>query len=275
MLGRHRHRHQELNSRHNVDSQPLTLHQTTAMSDIAIASFGTARISCWTRPEDRKWGIHHQQNAAVMRFRMKAAGPDDCKLSDFELDLEFSVLPGDQGIMDAECTTQGGSATVIADNQAEVCLIELPAPSCVPVPPTIDCWSFRSDSIADEQNGRSRTARWIWETSGEHRMLEGRILHGGIALRHPGKPFLVTCHVKGKVSKPGGFKLKFSSRHHVPRLWQIVPMCCEEDLQCHINRLEEEMVRLNTTGIMRNCFLFPSYTIRADAKYRSDAACFI
>ena len=186
-----------------------------------------------------------------MRLRMQATGPEDCKLSDFELDLRFSVLPRDLEAQTAASTTPMN--TVDTENQAEVCLIELPAPSYVLDSLMMKRWSFRSISIADEHSGRSHAARWIWETGVQHRTLESKTLHGGVALRHPGEAFLVTCQVKGKIVKPGGIRLKFSNEHHDPRTWKLVPVRCEEDLQCHIDNLESEIVRLNTPGRNRKC----------------------
>ncbi|KAK5094838.1 hypothetical protein LTS08_008456 [Lithohypha guttulata] len=186
-----------------------------------------------------------------MRFRMQAISPQDCQLSDFELKLSFSARLENSEDDTPDIAAQGSMSDLQLNDQPEVYLVELPAPSCVPTGPELEFWKFRSDSAADEQTGYLYAARWIWETYAEQRRLEGIRMHGGVALRHPGRPFSLECQVKGKVSKPGGIRLKFSNEHHCPRVWQVVPEICQDDLQRHIAALEDEMIRLNTTGILQ------------------------
>lgn len=186
-----------------------------------------------------------------MRFRMQAISPQDCQLSDFELKLSFSAQLKNSENNIPDIAAQGSMSDLQLNDQPEVYLVELPAPSCVPTGPELEFWKFRSDSAADEQTGHLYAARWIWETYAEPRRLEGKLMHGGVALHHPGRPFSMKCQVKGKASKPGGVRLKFSNEHHCPRVWQVVPKICEDDLQHQIFALEAEMVELNTTGVVR------------------------
>ncbi|KAK6378664.1 hypothetical protein LTR64_002054 [Lithohypha guttulata] len=182
---------------------------------------------------------------------MQAISPDDCQLSDFELKLSFSAQLENSENDTSDIAAQESMSDLQLNAQPEVYLVELPAPSCVPTGSELEFWKFRSDSAADEQTGHLCAARWIWETYAEQRRLEGRLMHGGVALHHPGRPFSMTCQVKGKATKPGGIRLKFSNKHHSPRVWQVVPEICEDDLRRHIDALEAEMIRLNTTGVLR------------------------
>ncbi|KAJ9652088.1 hypothetical protein H2198_008674 [Neophaeococcomyces mojaviensis] len=176
-----------------------------------------------------------------MQFHMEAnPGSKDGILSVFELDLNFSTitpqpaksiprsLAGDQREMEASA--------------AEVCLIGAPAPRCVAH--AARTWMFWSSRLSDGDTGEAMAARWIWESNTDHE-LKGRVLHGGVALYHPGEPFRVNCHVKGKVLKPGGIILKFSNQHHQPRSWILVPKQCDENLQEYIEQLQANMERLN------------------------------
>lgn len=207
---------------------------------------------------------------------MQALGPDDCRLSSFELDLDFPGVT--EKIVNSGDTVQDPASAKGNDCTADVCLIDFPAPSCVegttlaqarettsnvgslvnnaspenetgnrghPVPRRRKAWKLHSSLISDRDSGRPRMARRTWEAYYDIRHVPGRIFHGGIAITHPEQPFEVTCHVRGKVSKPGGFRLKFSSQHHNPRIWRVSPQVSGEDLQHYINQLEEDMIRLN------------------------------
>lgn len=243
-LGRYRSRYGELRTIGTNDT------------DLATARFGAATVSCWTCEKDRQWGTfgRHSQNAAVMHFQMQALpGTDDCQLSHFELDLSFS------SVMEGRCipalTRCEGGAGGQHDGQAEVCLIGPPAPKCFSHDAPLgthqnSCWKFWSSRISDDATGQPLAARWMWEAK-DNQELKGRILHGGVAIRHPGSPFLVTCHVRGRVTKPNGIKLKFSDKHHVPRPWTVRPDVCDQDLQDHIDKLDANIQRLNKPEMTR------------------------
>lgn len=215
-------------------------------TDLATARFGKARVSCWTCPSNRKWGTRDQRHAAVMLFHIEAdPGGQSGILRHFELELKFSTLkptiPGPE--QPPEISTE--SLEDRGDEQVDVCLIGPPSPRSVSH--TTKEWIFWSIRLSDEETGQALAARWTWESSVAHE-LKGRVLHGGLALHHPGQPFRVTCHVRGKVTQSPNIILKFSDRHHEPRSWKLVPQRCDRDLQQDIDLLEEQMKELNSSA---------------------------
>lgn len=249
-LGRYRSRYGELRT---IDTND---------TDSATACFGKAMVSCWTCEKDRQWGTfgRHHQRAAVLHFQMQALpGSDDCTISHFELDLSFSSVTEGRGI--SVPTRYRGGSFGQHNYQAEICLIGPPAPICVSPNTTLSTqqtcyWKFWSRRVSDGVTGQAFAARWTWEAN-DSRELEGRILHGGVAVRHPGSPFLVTCHVKGRVAKPNGIKLKFSDRHHEPRPWKLCPDICDQDLQDHIDKLDANIQQLNKPRTICKCCKLP------------------
>lgn len=229
--------------------------------DLATACFGNARVSCWTCEEDRQWGIfgRYHQRAAVMHFQMQALpGSNDCKISDFELDLSFSPVTEGRGIP-APTQHQTSSSGQHGDH-AEICLIGAPAPRSLSHNASLGtqqtcCWKFWSSRVSDNVTGRAFAARWMWEAK-DGRELEGRILHGGVAVRHPGSPFLVTCHVRGRVAKSNGIKIKFRDDHHEPHSWELRPDVCDQDLHDHIDNLDANIQRLNKPRTTCKCCKF-------------------
>lgn len=208
-------------------------------TDLASARFGRARVRCWTCPSNRKWGTLDQRQAAVMLFHIEAdPGCHNGVLRHFELELKFSSLAP---ITHSSDTTSGRGIAGLEgrdDEQVDVCLIGPPSPRSVGH--TTKEWIFWSNRLSDEETGQALAARWTWESKWAHE-LKGRILHGGVALHHPGRPFQVTCQVRGKVAQSRNIILKFSDRHHEPRSWRLVPQLCERDLQQDIGLLEERM----------------------------------
>ena len=283
-LGRHAQEYGDLRASPKQTCLPCpsaTVIDSQSMVDLAIAEFGRAKVSCWTTSRDRLWGRHGVQGkpAAVMHFRMQAQGPDDCRLSDFELDLDFPV-PGSQDINDTTNKPQHYDCATRLGHKLDVCLIDHPAPSCVEgtasaeaanlpeganlqvgtsfaesgappiLPPQVvrrsRTWKLRSSAISDKESGLPRTARWTLEANQDSHHVQSRTFHGGIAICHPGQPFEMTCQVRGKVTKPGGLRFKFSNEHHKPRVWRIVPQTSDEDIKQHIDQLEAEMVERNS-----------------------------
>lgn len=243
-IGRHRLRYPELGAND---------------TDLAIARFGRASVSCWTSPSNRVWGIHGQRKAAVMRFHVEAnPGCEDGVLRNFELELKFSSISQDTltlTIPTAESATPQEDANC---DESQVCLIGPPAPRYLQQDGK---WTFSSDRLSDEQTGHALAARWTWESPVAHE-LRKRVLHGGVALYHPGQPFHVVCHVRGRVTKPRNIILKFSDNHHKPRSWKLTPQICEQDLQAEINALEGRMKDLNTSA---------TSVAHADVSTRGDA----
>ena len=277
MLGRYRQRYPELNNRTLDADQAGVVDGNCDIQDLAKAPFGKANVSCWTEPQDRKWGIHNDRDAAILRLRMHASGPEDCKMCHFEIDMTFSAM--NDGDATDELSTNGMRPS--CPNEADVRLIKLPAPLFVKGPFENDAsldhgqlggcqklsrkacycckgqstpllvryWKFRSESVNSDGNGQALSARWVWEADGGHRQIQGRLLHGGVALRHSGTSFLIRCHVRGKVSKPGGLRLKFSNEHHKPRVWRVMPESSQEDIRQLIDRLEAEMIEMNSPPV--------------------------
>lgn len=211
-------------------------------TDLAVATFGKAKVSCWTCPDNRHWGTHgpDQRRAAVMRFNIEAdPGPLEGILSYFELDLQFA---------EATIASQSSEQALSVDTSgmeeacASVSLIGAPAPRSVAH--SARTWSFWSIRLSDDDSGEAVAARWGWHSDSCHE-LRGRVLHGGVAFYHPGEPFRIDCHVRGRVSKPNGIILKFSNRHHQPRSWILAPLECQEDLQHHIEQLHRQTENLN------------------------------
>lgn len=247
--GRYASRYSEFDNAILSAHVPGTIGSRTPLTDLALANFGQAQVCCWTRPKDRRWGTHglEKEEAAVMHFGMGVQGPEDCKVRAFELDLMLSSVGGQLGSSD-------DTPMDLEGEQNQVCLIELPAPSmfegaspATHNAPRETCrsWRFCSNPIADQNSGQHSIARWLWEAYDEVHQVQGRVLYGGIALQHLGCPFLVSCHVKGKISKPNGIRLKFSNDHHQPRPWRLVPTPSTLDLQDQIDQLQQEIYRLN------------------------------
>lgn len=249
-LGRYRSQYHEVEQSTGETAQAIVIGAGNRLSDLAIARFGKARVSCWTSAKDRQWGRYgpEPRRGAVMHFKMQAIGPEECRLNSFELDLVFSKDSPDHP-SSVNTPREGLSA---ASDAEDVYLIEFPAPVCVYgsyAQNTMHSaehryWKFSSSLISHGESGSPSTARWAWEAD-NCQELQGRILHGGVALDHPGQPFRLTCHVRGRVSKPGGIKLKFSDRHHEPRSWNVVPQSSNTDLDASIDQLEATMKRLN------------------------------
>ena len=246
-LSRYRSRYSEL--------RPLGTYDT----DLATARFGEATVSCWTCEKDRQWGVfgRRKQHAAVMCFQMQALpGSDDCRLSHFELDLCFAP----EGRKISATAGHRSNCPATCEDRPEVCLIGSPAPRCVSHEggagtSKASCWKFWSSRVSDTVTGQALTARWLWEAS-DSQELKGRILHGGVAVHHPGDPFIVTCHVKGRVERKDGIRLKFSNQHHEPRPWKLQPEVCDrdlQDLQADIDELEINIMRLNSPESTREC----------------------
>lgn len=231
LLGRYRSQYDQLRSIGRNDT------------DLAIAQFGRAQVSCWTSPRHRTWGTHEQRQAAIMGFHLEAnPGCEDGVLRSFEVELKFTNFALDTASSEAHPERIAAQQEESSCDEREVCLIGCPAPRCVQEKGE---WTFSSYRLPDEQSGQALAARWTWESTVAHELRE-RILHGGVALYHPGQPFQVVCHVKGRVTKPRNIILKFSDQHHKPRSWKVTPQVCEQDLQADINALESRMKRLNT-----------------------------
>ena len=279
-LGRYTNRYGELDDSHRRRGQPGLVESTSPLQDLAKAAFGKARVRCWTTPRDRKWGRHDEHDAGVLYLKMRATGPADCRLCSFDLDLTFCNDP-QKG--DVTFRPQADTEESVTTVRHDVCLIDLPAPSFVrgqvesdrdageveahayqkatrgdrhrskkqKLAPTTRYWKFRSEPTEGDCDGRVFTARWMWETEVGHQYHSDKLLHGGVAVRHSGNPFNVSCQVKGKVTKPGGFRLKFSNWHHKPERWQVVPTSCQEDIRYLVDKLEADMIQMNTTGVIR------------------------
>jgi len=212
-------------------------------TDMAMAGFDKARVSCWTCAKDRQWGIHGpgRRHAAVMQFQIQAdPGSEGCILREFKIDLAFS--PVNNCGTGSYARSIPDASTELSEANAEVKLIGRPAPSRVS--PETGTWRFWSDRIPDTSSGQALTARWVWE-SNDDQNLKGRVLYGALAIHHPGKPFEVRCHVRGRIATPGWLRLKFSDREHEPRTWKLRPQKGKEDLKARIDQLEEQMMMRN------------------------------
>lgn len=302
-LGRYPQRYAEFDENIWPPGQPCEINETTTITDLSLAQFGTARVSCWTEPQDRRWGKHgsDSEDIVIMKVGMQAQSPEECSLSCFTLDLSFSPIT--ETITTLNPSIQHHSPEEDCKS-ASVCLIGFPAPKCLQsqtahertnvqhneqLSNSLDGvtanqqrahsqtlpsrkWRFQSRLIPNEIDGKPSTARWIWELKHEHRHFDGRILHGAVALQHSGQPFLVTCQVMGKISKPGGFRLKFGNKHNMPRRWRIVPAHSELDLQGEVKSLQDYICGLNlalaqgkklcdvpsvtSTKLIQNCRIF-------------------
>lgn len=255
MLGRYAHRYGQMTI-WEQDTQPVgILEKSGPMRDLATATFGRAHVSCVIKPREIKWGRHYDDPAAIMQFRMRAISPENCKLSDFELDMRFSpttlssVSNNQEAIMDSSNAEQ-----LRPPPHHEIYLLELPAPTHVPESPHCNQWAFSSHSIPNPLTGQLTTARWVLRSRIDQGIMDGRLLHAGVALRHHTVPFQVTCQVRGRIAKPGGVRLRFSDEHHTPRVWQIVPESCLDNLQPSINDLERHVSQLNVPAGTRTYF---------------------
>ncbi|KAK5957202.1 hypothetical protein OHC33_001573 [Knufia fluminis] len=277
-LGRFSNRYGELDAGSRLAYHAGVIDASSPLLDIANVEFGKARIRCLLEPEGKKWGIYKRKRAAIIHLQIKADQPSGCNISNFQLELCFAPVA-----QASTNTSTAGSRYLLrstTSHQPLVSLVKLPSPLYVSGRPCADhsrrewsfhpgvqttsiegslggaraslpcaaqtAWVFRSSCDADTK-GRLVTASWIWETDSRNPQAEGNgVLHAGIALNHPGEPFVVACQAKGNVRK-ARFRLKFSSKNKEaqPRLWRLIPEASNEDLKEQIDGLESLMVKLN------------------------------
>ena len=282
--GRYSDRYDELNR----TSSRLALDASIPNVDIADAKIGKIRVNCWVSPKGRRWGKYtlekNVHDAGVLRFQITLDQPPGHKLSHFELELMFSdsiapqrVAPGrpSQAVTSAgvsllqrpspayiEGLPMNNNITSEArfNPQAQVggtggSAIEVTRTSSRQVP---RCWVFRSvpskNLLLAGGESTMSAAKWVWEANPYNPQVETRgTLHGGVAVRHERKAFLVSCNVRGKAFS-SGFRFWFGTKKNEPRLWQMEPRTCDEDITAQVDRLEAEMEALNrAVAARRSC----------------------
>lgn len=255
--GRYAPRYGELKRPKKPVAGPETsvLDNESYLVDIANGNLGNICVSCWLTSEDipggRRWGKLGPTDVAIMPFRTRAQLiTPNVRLSTFDIEIFLR-----------ETDTTDSWPTPCPDichrhqrqPPSKVCLVDLPAPTDVaheqiatgpsnaqsPKP-----WRFRSEVIQD-CDGQTRAAKWTWDANGYKPM----VLHGGLALRHQGAPFVVACRARGKgfvsLRKHLRLRLDFSNDRLQPKWWTLVPQNSSNDLSDVISGLDMEMQSLN------------------------------
>lgn len=247
-------------------AQVGTLPAESHLFDIAEAhfdslEFGTARIFCWPSPEGvdtgRRWGRYRSVDAVILPFRTKASlSEDNATLNTYELELFLcSGEPESSASLSFSMPCPVGRSGEPCNVHSEICLVELPAPeSMVGLPtdlPPNDVmlqkpWKLRSE-VGCSCGNSHRAAKWIWDAKGHDPIA----LHGSLALKHAGRPFLIACRVNGQalVQHPNrrlSSILKFGNGKNQLKWFRVEPKTSNADLSIGIEQLQDEMRRLNT-----------------------------
>lgn len=227
--------------------------------NIANGQCGDVKVSCWPTREGveggRSWGkLDATTSIGIVPFRARAGTTSSTvKVGNFELELFF-----------CEPDQQGLGPTSFPDCHQEQCcghaaiaLVDLPAPTYVagraPSVGSNDTitdkpWEFRSEGI-ESCDGSYRAAKWKWDANGN----EPVVSHGGVALQHKERPFVVACRVRGKAfvevlhqRVPIRIRYQFSNEETPPKWWTMIPQQSNRDLSESMAQLDTMMQSLNT-----------------------------
>lgn len=233
------------------------------LTDIACADFDNFKVQCWPGtescpvPRRRRWGKFNGNHAVIIPFRLRAGQSSTYRVKTVEMKLLFSSTITKSASVSA---ASQNTACSVMEHPPEVCLIDLPAPIMVQgsnsaVKQKHEPWTFRSEPITDRSGGTAPGAVWTWNAN-HH---DPGVLHGAVAVQHPGDRFLVECSVSGRASQAvghgrNGRKLRRRFRYDSDsRPWCFIPQAPEADLPRFEQAIRELDIRvrlLNTDGAM-------------------------
>lgn len=241
-FGRHRTLYQDLQSKEK-DHKARTLPCDNRLRDIANASFeeGRLTIKCWPSTEinGRMWGLYREDNAVILHFRIRASYCSPLKLNEFDLTMTF-------GLSEEDFASE--SNRLPKDDKQSECDGYPIAPIDIPAPDQVESgkkerrnddwqsvWIFRGDDLGTSSPG----AKWSWKADTED-MKERPMLHAGLALLHPNKPFLIRCNVEGGASEFRK-RFKFQNDSEAPTYLKLVPEESDAQLEHLVSGLNDQI----------------------------------
>jgi len=267
---RHKGRHSDRNRVGVPAGQPRDILGTSPLLNLVEPQPGKVSVTCLLTPEGRIWGRHGQDEAAVMHLSMKAKEPIGLKLKSFELQISLVT----NSALASGTTNSSGTLP------SPVWHLVAPAPSFVAgqpcsstdsrglnhqlssetavgggeiddFPETVGksiqrSWTFRADPGNDA--GPVTAAKWTFE-SHSHSPQVGDCgpFHGGMALRHDGQPFVLSCHVHARLRQDSRMG-RWRTKRPRATMWQVEPQASSDDIRAHIEQLDAEMKRRNKEG---------------------------
>lgn len=232
-FGRHKASYRDLNPQsksHKAEILPCD----NRLRNIANADFEKGRlvIECWpsTNKTGRKWGWFQKERALILHFKIRARHEKSLTLDEFEFSIMFGLTEGDFDKLE-----ESPEDRKIRDES--IALIDLPSPDHIEgrkqnssVEGQVDSWLFRGESLGNPSSG----AKWCWEGNTS----ETPLLHTGLALLHPSKPFLGRCYVKGRATRLRR-RFRFDNELREAVYVRFVPEDSEECLDQVIGELND------------------------------------
>ncbi|OAP57233.1 hypothetical protein AYL99_07971 [Fonsecaea erecta] len=248
--------------------QPVVRHAQPG-SDIAVGerSFGKASVNCCLRGNKSKWGTLQGGNAAVLQLRVDPAQNPKYKLKELVLELDFSE-------MDPRVAT---SNTTAASAQPSLLILEPPSPKHLRgkaliqhlsqeflAQPQVGAGGFSIGGIGlkstkdkdierswrfhshwtNNASGHYTSARWTWTAVSENPDIENvGALYLGIIIRHPNKPFYLTCKINGKLVNIGR-RFRYGDDGEPSILTLVYPQTSQQSIEKEAKELENEIVAL-------------------------------
>lgn len=104
-------------------------------------------------------------------------------------------------------------------------------------------WRFQSH-WANNELGFYTNAQWTWKAVAENPDIEDvGALFAGVIIQHPGRPFYLTCRVKGKLVNFGKM-FRYGNDDERPYFTIINPKPSQQSIQKEAEELEKEIVDL-------------------------------
>jgi len=226
--------------------QPETIDLNVPGFDLANAEVKEITIGCWLDTRMLKWGLHNQQDTAIMHLTIEASHEYDFELDQFQVDLAFSTPGSDQiGAHDPPSPACGSEGT---SRLCTVYLCSRPAPLCVQDDQET-AWRFSGHRIAP-QGGPATIARWVWSAlRPTSSTADCRNLYCGVVIRHggPGQPILIKYHIEGQARQIGKRyqrPYRFNSRSQGLQPWLLKPSQAVHQLtDSDIERMDEDVLK--------------------------------
>lgn len=239
----------------------------------------SVKVKCTSEHGGRIWGEHEKDQAAVLYLGMMANEPPGYKLDTFELHITLLAASTFQSSGSQTTTAIPPVATVVPSH------IVVPAPTYVEGQPWMRTETRGWDPQAGVQTpvvgvniagyhqntereipeswtfvarpgggaGEITTAVWYWSSNRSNERIEDRgQLHGGMAVRHVGQPFMLSCTPQARLRGESKYRrLRTKTAAETATVWLVEPQKCTDDVRDLVKGLDEHVKRLNQAPAAR------------------------